>query len=140
MSERRWIKICLLFYILATSKVKSRLVPTCDSTYSCLLYSASLMGGKKQATSQHDPTQSHYPDAEPTSSCPILIMHWFDSTRTQTHEVRIRRSLKPEDGRSTHLAISSGHWLSKFKYASCRTFRVGLIHNRAGAVAESVKL
>ena len=49
-------------------------------------------------------TQSHYPDTEPTSLCPILIMpsawlgtgkyqfksHWFDSTGVKTHGVGIR--------------------------------------------------
>ena len=54
------------------------------------------------------PTRSHYPDNEPTSPCPILIMlsawlqsdkfqfssHWFDSTTVRTHEARISRSAK----------------------------------------------
>ena len=75
------------------------------------------------------PTQSHYPDSEPTSRCLILIMpiaqqgndqyqfwsHWFDTTRVLTREVRIRWSPKVGDGRSTHSAIASRRdgWVMK---------------------------
>ena len=54
------------------------------------------------------PTQSPYPDTEPTSPCAILKMssislgtgkytflsHWFNSTRVRTCEIRIPRYLK----------------------------------------------
>ena len=77
-------------------------VPTCDSAHSLWLYSTASLGHK--ATMTCYPTQSHYPDTEPTSPCPILIMpsawlgsdkyqfksNWFDLTKIRKHEVRIR--------------------------------------------------
>ena len=68
------------------------------------------------------PTRPHFPDPEPTSLCPILIMlrawfgsdkyqflsHWFDSTWVSTHEVPIPRSPKTGDGRSTFSPIPFG--------------------------------
>ena len=67
-------------------------------------------------------TQSYYPDTEPTSPCPILIMlsvrlggykyqllsHWSDMTRFRTHEALIPRSSKTGDGYSTNLATPTG--------------------------------
>ena len=104
----------LLFYILATSKVISGQVLTYNSAHSWWLYSAASLENQGTNTMTWHPTQSHYPDSEPTNACPILIMlstwigsykyqlwgHWFDSTRTQ-----MPRSPKTWDGRS---AIPSG--------------------------------
>ena len=114
--------VCLLFYILATFKVISGCVPTCDSAHSWWLYSAAPLGYQTASTVTWYPTQSHYHDTEPTSPFPILIMpstclgsnkhkflsHWFDSTMLSTCEVRIPRSPKMRDGRSTHSATQSG--------------------------------
>ena len=55
--------VCLsLFYILGTSNVISR------------LYSASPLRDQATSTITWYPTQSHYPNIEPTSPCPILIL------------------------------------------------------------------
>ena len=66
---------CLLeYYILATSKVISGWVLTCD-------FGAVLLGD--QATSIIIPIQPHYPDPDPTSHCPYLIMPsgWLGSDK-----------------------------------------------------------
>ena len=47
---------------------------TCDSAYSWQLYSAAALEHQTAGTMTCYPTQSHYPDTEPTSYCPILIM------------------------------------------------------------------
>ena len=65
---------CLLFYVLATSKGISGEVPTCDSVHSLWLYSAASLEHQVTSTMTCYPTQPHYPDTEPTSPCPILIM------------------------------------------------------------------
>ena len=68
-----------------------------------VFYSVALLG---EQTNSH--SQSHYPDTEPTSPWPILIMlsawlgsdtnqflsHWFDLTRDWTHNIWICQSLK----------------------------------------------
>ena len=113
--------ICLLLlYDLATSKVVSGQVPTCNSAHSWWLYSAAPLG--HQATSTWYPTQSHYPNTEPISPCPTLTMpnawlesdknkfwsHWFDSSRDKTGKVWIHWSSKTGDGRSPYFGIPSG--------------------------------
>ena len=96
----------LLFYILATSKVIAGREPTCDGEYSWQLYNAAALGDQVAGPMTCYPTQLHYPDTEPTSPCPILIMpsarlgsdryqfkcFWFDSTRFRTHRLEIRSS------------------------------------------------
>ena len=63
-----------LFYILATSKVRSGRLPTCDSAHSWQLYSFASLGHQATGTISCYPTRSHYPDTVPTSPCPTLIM------------------------------------------------------------------
>ena len=58
--------VCLLFCIIATYKVGYRLLTA--------LYSAPSLGHQAVSTMTWYPTQSHYPDTEPTSPCSILIM------------------------------------------------------------------
>ena len=64
----------LEFYILATSKIISGWVWTCDSTHLWRFYSASPLGDQADNTTTWYPDQSHYPDTEPPSHCPVLIM------------------------------------------------------------------
>ena len=66
--------VYLLFYILTTFKVISGGVPTCDSALTLGLNSASHLGNHATSTMTRYPTQSHFPDTEETSPCPILIM------------------------------------------------------------------
>ena len=66
--------VCLLFYVLAASKVISGQVPSCDSAHSWRFYSAAPLGNQTASTMTRFPTHSHYPDTDPTSPCPILIM------------------------------------------------------------------
>ena len=87
--------VCLLFYVLATSKVISGWVPTCDSAHSWRLYGAAPLEDQAISTMTWYPTQSHDPDIKPTSLCLIPIMpstwprssmhtflnHWLDSTK-----------------------------------------------------------
>ena len=64
----------LEFYVLATSMVTSGWVLTCDSAHSWWLYSAALLGNQNVGTMTWYPHQSHYPDTDLTSSCPILML------------------------------------------------------------------
>ena len=64
----------LLFYIIATSKVILGWVPNCDSVHLWQVYSADPLGNQATSTMTQFPTQSNYPDTEPTSPCPIVIM------------------------------------------------------------------
>ena len=108
-------EVCLLLFCILANH--------CDSAHPGQLCSAVPLGDQTESTMTCYPTQSYYPDTEPTSPCSILNMlsarlgsdkykflsHWFDSTWARTHEVRIPHSPKTRDGRSTHLAILSGH-------------------------------
>ena len=49
-------------------------VPTCDGAYSSRFYSAASLGHQATRTMTCYPTHSHYPDTEPTSPDPMLIM------------------------------------------------------------------
>ena len=68
------LKYCWLFYVLATSTVISGWAPTCDSVHLWWPFCAAPVGNQATATMTWYPTQSHYPDTEVTSSCPILLM------------------------------------------------------------------
>ena len=63
-----WLVGCWEFYVLATSKVTSGWLLTCDSVHSSWLYSAAPL-----KTMIWYPTQSHYPDTEPTSPFPSIL-------------------------------------------------------------------
>ena len=83
----------MLYYVLATSKAMSGLLPTQDSAHSWQVYSAASLEDQAADIMICYPTQSHYTDTEPTSPSPILIMPsarlgsnkyqfeslWFDS-------------------------------------------------------------
>ena len=115
-----WHYACLVwlleFYVLVKSKVIAGWAPICDSMHSWRLYSTVPLGDLDVSTMTWYSTQSHNPDTEPTSPCPILIVpsarlgsdkynflsHWFDSTRARTCEVQIPRSHN-----WTHSAIPS---------------------------------
>ena len=59
-------------------------VPTCDSAHSWQLYGTASPEHQAVATMTCYPTLlTHYPDTEPTSQCPILIM---SSTRLGSNE------------------------------------------------------
>ena len=84
----------------------SERVLTCDSAHSWQLYSAVPLGNQVAVSMVQYPIQSHYPDTERTSPCPILLMpshrlgsdkyklisHWFDLTEPNSsstaYEVR----------------------------------------------------
>ena len=70
------IQYCWLleFYNLATCKIISERVPTCDSARSWWLYSAVPLGDQVASTMTCYPTQSHYPDIKLTRPCPLLLM------------------------------------------------------------------
>ena len=69
----------------ATSKVISGWAPTFDSLLSWRLHSAAPLGSHAVSTMTWYPTQSHYPDTEQISPCPILIMPstWLGSDMYQ---------------------------------------------------------
>ena len=71
---RWWMIRLLVFYILATSNVIPGWIPTCDSARSWLLHNAAPPGDQATNSMTRYPTQSYYPDTEPTSPSPILIM------------------------------------------------------------------
>ena len=87
----------LEFYVLATSKVISGWLLTCDSAHWWWYYSYGAvvtLGDQVTGVMTWYPTQSQYPDSELTSSFPIwiiqsiclesdtylLLSHWFYST------------------------------------------------------------
>ena len=77
------------------SPIRGGGVLTSDSAYSWQIYSAASLGQQVTSTMTYYLTQLHYPDTEPSSPCPFLIMpsarlgsdkhqfssHSFDSTR-----------------------------------------------------------
>ena len=69
-----WFVCLFLQDILATSKVISWCEPNCDSAHKWWLYSAVSLGHQASSTMTCYPMKSHYPDTEPTSPYPILIM------------------------------------------------------------------
>ena len=75
----------LLFSVLATSKVISGWIPTCDSAHSWRLCSAPPLGNEAISTMTRYPTQSHYPDTELTNPWPILILlsTWLGNDKYQ---------------------------------------------------------
>ena len=85
LRQPRLFGCLLLLYILATSKVISGRVQSCDSTHPWWLYSAALLGNQAAGAMTWYPTQSHYPDSTPTSLYPILIMLsvWLGSDKYQ---------------------------------------------------------
>ena len=103
--------IWLLFYVLATCKVISAQVLTCNSAHSWQLYSAAPLGDQATNTMTWYPKQSHYPDAEPTSpwhsnKAKHLARKWQVSKSKSlvwldwvcTHTVRIPRFPKAGEG------------------------------------------
>ena len=65
------------FYVMASSKVISRRVQTyghIDSSHPWRLYNAVPLGNQITCTRIRYPTLSHYPDNDPTSPCPMLII------------------------------------------------------------------
>ena len=107
----------LLFYVLATSKIISWWVPTCDSAHSWQLYSAASLGHQAASTITWYHTQSYYPDTESTSRCTILIMpstmlgsdkYQFKRLLTRTRNLWIIRSPRLGGRHSTHSAIPTG--------------------------------
>ena len=66
---------CILLYVLAIPKVKSGLVPTCDSARWWRLYIIVLPHWEiRPLTPWPDIPQSHYSDTVPTNPCPFLLM------------------------------------------------------------------
>ena len=123
-----WTVCLLLLYLLATSKFISGWVLNCDGLLSWRFYSAASLGHQATSAMTSHPTQSHYPDTEPTNSSRTLIMlrarlgsdkyqfysHWFESIRfqtymlqTRTRNLRIPWSSRLGCGRSIHLATHS---------------------------------
>ena len=61
-------------YVFTGCKVISGWLPTWVSAHSWQLYSAAPLGNYATGTLTQYPTQSHYPDTELTSPCPIPLM------------------------------------------------------------------
>ena len=84
----------VVFMLLSRMLISGR-VPTCDNAHSWWSYSTAPLGDQATSAMTWYPTQSHYPDIEPTSHCPLLIMQsiwlgigkfqfkslWIDSKR-----------------------------------------------------------
>ena len=110
-----WMCVCLLFYVLETFKVISEREPISDSAHSWRLYSAAPLGNKQRGgnTMTWYPTHSHYPDTEPTSPCPILIMQsiWLGGHTYKTSEslVWLDQGSNPEGSESS--ISQNGIWM-----------------------------
>ena len=74
LKGQSWTVCLLLFYALATSMVISGQVLTPDSAHSWRPFSVSPLGDHVTSSLTCYPTHSHYPDTEPTSPYPCLIM------------------------------------------------------------------
>ena len=100
----------LKVYILATSKVISGWLPTCDSTHSWWLYNYSAAPLRNQPTSTMSryPTQPYYPDTEPASPCPILLMpsNWLWSNKYQFYKLLLWLNWDSNSRSPTHEAGS----------------------------------
>ena len=68
----------LELYVLATSMVISGWVPIYDSAHSWWLYSTAPVGDQTANTMTRCPSKLHYPNTEPASPCPILIIKMPD--------------------------------------------------------------
>ena len=97
-----------LFYVLGTSTVISGQVPTCDSAHSYWIYSAGPLEDQATSTITWYPMHSHYPDTEPTSPYPNLIMA---ERLARKQQVYILKSLVSLDQGS---AIQSGSYIPLF--------------------------
>ena len=113
--------VCLLFYVLATSKVISEWASTCDSAHSWWLNSASPLGDQAASTMTQYPTLSHYPDTESQSlpypnnakrqankwqvSISLVLLNW-GSNPWNPHPLISQNG----SGRSTHSAIRLIQW------------------------------
>ena len=66
---------------------------TCDRVHSWWLYSAAPLGNPTISTMTWYPTESYYPDVEPTSPCPSLIIlsRWLGSDKYQLLIVGLTR-------------------------------------------------
>ena len=86
----------LLFYALATSKVKSWRVLTCDSAPLWWLYSAAPLGDQVTSNMTWYSKLSHYPDIQPTSpsSIPITLITWLWGSKCQFYKSLV--SLDPQ--------------------------------------------
>ena len=136
--------ICLLlFYVLETSKVISGRAPTCDSVHAWQLYSAASLRNQAAGTMTCHPTQSHFPDTEPTLPHPdnskrqarnrqVSILQLSDLPARETDVLLIRpphlwreqtnyalmvicRSQKPdwENTRKQALKCATRHYLNR---------------------------
>ena len=83
--------VLLLFYVLATYKVISWRVPTCNSVHSWWLYSAVPLRTQAVSTMIWYPIESHYFDTEPTSPCPILITPstWLRNNKHKCYKLSV---------------------------------------------------
>ena len=70
VDKQGWL---LELYVLATPKVISGWVWTCDSAQSWQLYNVTPLGNQAASTMTQYPTQLYYSDKELTSPCPWLI-------------------------------------------------------------------
>ena len=101
--------IDMLFYILATAKVISEWVLTCDGAHSWWLYSPAPLGNQTFSTMPWYPTQWHYPDAGPANPCPIVIMLsiWLGSDKFQFYKslVWLDHRVEPTISRTWDLTL-----------------------------------
>ena len=69
-----WIRLVGCWRFMCLQHLRSGWVSTCDSVHSWQLYCAAPLGDQATSNMTRCFTQSHYPDNEWTSSCPILLM------------------------------------------------------------------
>ena len=92
-----------------TSPVR-KWVPTCDSEHSWRLHSAASPEHQSAGTMSCYLTWSHYPDTEPTSPYPILIM---SSTRLGSRDLQIPRSPITGGG---HSLLIQPPWMISYNF------------------------
>ena len=103
---------CIFFFILTTLKAISRRLPPCDGTQSWWICCAGPLRNQAASTITWYPHQSHYPNTEPNSPCPILIIPstWLGSDKYQFYKslVWLNQDSNP---RGLNLPISqNGRW------------------------------
>ena len=77
----------LEFYVLPTCKDISGWVTTCDSAHSWQLDNAAPLGDQTTSTMTWCPTQSHYPDIEPTNGHSIWRGVWNECYFTDASSI-----------------------------------------------------
>ena len=72
--QHHYYSLVRYFTVVGQAQWGARGLPTCDSVHSWRLYNAASLGYQATSTMTCYPTELHYLDTEPTSSCPVSLI------------------------------------------------------------------